>query len=91
MDEINWNELANKASSQTEKDLQKDFESLTKLNIKDIDALLKQSAISKQNAALVLEEIKDATTSNNEKVKTISKINNGVNFLVSLVGKLTNR
>ena len=59
MDEINWNDLANKASSQTEKDLQKDFESLTKLNIKDIDALLKQSAISKQNAALVLEEIKE--------------------------------
>ena len=91
MDDINWDDLANKASSITEMDLQKDLNDLTNFTAKDLDLTIKESAISQQNAYLIIEELKDATRSNKEKIHTISNINNGVNFLVSLVGKLTNR
>ena len=91
MDDINWDDLANKASSITEMNLQEDINDLTNFTAKDLDLTIKESAISQQNAYLIIEELKDATRSNKEKIHAISNINNGVNFLVSLIGKLTNR
>ncbi|WP_435263998.1 hypothetical protein [Tenacibaculum sp. nBUS_03] len=89
MDDINWDDLANKASSITEVDLQKDLNDLTNFSTKDLDLIIKESAISTQNAYSIMEELKDATRSNNEKIQAISKINNGVNFLMKLVSKIT--
>ena len=46
MDDINWDDLANKASSITEMDLQKDLDDLKNFTPKDLDLIIKESAIS---------------------------------------------
>jgi len=89
MVERNWEDLAEKASSETQTDLKKQLEALAKINLSEVEDFLKQSLISRENASKVLKEIEDATKSNSEKALAISTVNKGVAFLVSLVAKLT--
>lgn len=88
MNDINWDDLANKATSQTDAEFNTQMASLTSLKVSEIDAFIEQSSISNANAVKVLKTINNATTSNNEKAVAISNVNNGVNFLVSLVAKI---
>jgi hypothetical protein len=85
---IDWDALANKAAQQTDGQFSKELAMLTSLNTTEIDKFIADSNISNENAVKVLKEIKNATNSNNQKATAIASIDNGVGFLVSLVGKV---
>lgn len=88
MSDINWNDLAENAASQTDAALSTQMASLTNLKVSEIDAFIAQSSITNANAIKVLQEINNATTSNEQKASAISNINNGVGFLIRLVSKV---
>jgi hypothetical protein len=85
---IDWDALANKAAQQTDTQFNKELAILTSLNTTEIDKFIADSNISNENAVKVLKEINNATNSNNQKATAIASIDNGVGFLVSLVGKV---
>lgn len=88
MSGIDWDDLANKAASQTDADFNAQMAGLTSLKVTEIDDFIAQSAITNANAVKVLKAINDATASNNAKADAIANVDKGVNFLVSLVGKI---
>lgn len=88
MSGIDWDDLANKAASQTDAEFNAQMANLTSLKVSEIDDFIAQSAITNANAVKVLKEINDATSSNNAKADAIANVDKGVNFLVSLVGKV---
>ncbi|MFT6197731.1 MAG: hypothetical protein ACJAXY_002073 [Nonlabens sp.] len=85
---INWDALAKKAGQQTDRQFNEEIAKLTSLNTSEMDRFMAESSISNANAVKVLQEISDATRSNNQKAAAIASIEKGVAFLVSLVGKL---
>lgn len=85
---IDWDALANKAAQQTDAEFSDELAKLTSLNTTEINSFISESSISNANAVKVLQEIKNATSSNNQKATAIASIDNGVGFLVSLVGKV---
>ncbi|WP_044397294.1 hypothetical protein [Lacinutrix sp. Hel_I_90] len=88
MADINWNDLAENAASQTDAELNTQMASLTSLNVSEINDFITQSKITNANAIKVLQEIHNATSSNDQKASAISNINNGVGFLIRLVSKV---
>ena len=88
MENINWDDLANQAASQTDDQFKAQMASLTSLKVSEIDAFIAQSSITNANAVKVLQQINDATASNNQKADAIANVDKGVNFLVSLVSKV---
>lgn len=88
MGDINWNDLAKNAASQTDAELNTQMASLTSLNVSEINDFITQSKITNANAIKVLQEINNATSSNDQKASAISNINNGVGFLIRLVSKV---
>ncbi len=88
MDNINWDDLANQAASQTDDQFKTQMASLTNLKVSEIEAFIAQSSITNANAVKVLQQINDATASNNQKAGAIANVDKGVNFLVSLVSKI---
>ena len=88
MENINWDDLANQAASQADDQFKALMASLTSLKVSEIDAFIAQSSITNANAVKVLQQINDATASNNQKADAIANVGKGVNFLVSLVSKV---
>lgn len=88
MSDINWDQLAEKAASQTDAIFNKEIASLCSLKTPEVELFIKESSISNENALKTLKTINDATLANNEKAATISNIKSGVNFLVKLASKL---
>jgi len=80
MSDIDWDNLANQAATQTDTQFNTTIASLTRMNITEIDTFIKESNISNANAIKVLQEINNAAA--------IANINNGVSFLVSLANKI---
>jgi hypothetical protein len=85
---INWDALAKKAGQQTDGQFNEEIAKLTSLNTSEIEKFISESSISNANAVKVLQEINDAARSNNQKAAAIASIEKGVEFLVSLAGKL---
>lgn len=88
MDNINWDALANKAASQTDKEFNTQLASLTSLKVTEIEAFISQSSITNADAVKVLQEINNASNSNNQKATAVANIDNGVGFLIRLVSKV---
>lgn len=88
MGDVNWDKLAEQAGSQTDEVFNKQLSSLINVNVSEIDVFIKESNITNQNALKVLKEINDVTKSNNQKVSTISKIENGFGFILKLASKV---
>jgi len=85
---IDWDALAREAAAQTDNQFNTQLAGLTSLKVSEIDTFIKDSEIANADAVKVLKEINNATASNSEKANAISNIQNGVGFLVSLVGKV---
>jgi hypothetical protein len=83
-----FDKLAAQAQALTDEQFKIRFSSLTTLNDDEIGKIIKETGISKQNLADLLVEIKNATEFNNETVKSITKIQNGVQALIAIVKKL---
>jgi hypothetical protein len=85
---INWNEIANQAGQSTDDHFKGQISSLTRLNDQEIETLINDTGISKQDLTTVLREIKDATKSNTNKANAIKNISKGLDVLVGLASKL---
>ncbi len=83
-----WTQLANDAANLTDKQFTNEISNLTRLNSSDIDELITNSKISKEDLVRLLKEIKNSTKSNNSKATAITNINKGVSTLVAIVSKL---
>ncbi len=87
MADINWDEIIAKAKQETDNKFKNKMSSLTTLTDNDIEKLLSETGIEKENFASVLKEINNATTSNKAKVAAISKISKGLELLVGIAKK----
>lgn len=88
MGDINWNEIAEKAGAQTDKEFSKELASLTSLKTDEIETFITNSKITNADALETLKVINDATLANTSKAKAIANIKNGVGFLVQMASKV---
>lgn len=84
---INWDEIANQAADITDAHFANQISSLTRLSDAEIQNLILETGISKQDLTSVLKEIKDATKDNIAKVDSIRNISKGIDVLVAIAGK----
>ena len=83
-----FEKLAKEAADMADEEFKTEFSRLTRLNDSEIEKIIDDTGISKEDLAEVLKEIKDATASNEAKAKTIQNINNGVSALIGIAKKL---
>ncbi len=88
MPNLTIEEILAKAKTDTDAKFKNKISSLTALTNPEIDDLLNTTGIKKENFAAVLKELNDATKSNEDKVKAISKISQGVSLLVGIATKV---
>lgn len=85
---INWDEITEQAANATDAHFANQISSLTRLNDDEIQHLIFETGISKQDLTTVIKEIKDATKSNESKANSIKNISKGFDVLVAIAGKL---
>ena len=84
----NWDDITNQAANAADAHFASQISSLTRLNDSDIEKLIFETGISKQDLASVLKEVKDATKSNEAKASAIRNIGKGLDVLVAIAGKM---
>ena len=85
---IDWNQIAIDAANATDEDFANQISSLTRFNDSEINQLILETGISKQDLAKTLKEVKDATKSNASKANAIRNIGNGVDALIAITSML---
>jgi DNA-binding transcriptional regulator YiaG len=88
MPELSIDDIIAKAKTDTDNKFKNKMASLTKLTNSEIDDLLQNTGIKKENFAAVVKEVTDATKSNEDKAKAIANISKGVSVLVGIAQKL---
>ncbi|HYO21501.1 MAG TPA: hypothetical protein VER36_03780 [Flavisolibacter sp.] len=83
-----FEKLAKEAAEMADQEFKNEFSSLTRLNDAETEKIISETGISKQNLAKVLQEVKNATASNEAKANAIKNIDKGVSVLVAIVRKL---
>ena len=85
---IDWNKIAKQAGTATDEHFKNQISSLSSLNNDEIEKMITETGIGKKDLVAVLKEVTNATKENNAKVAAISKINKGVELLVSIAKKI---
>lgn len=85
---IDWNQIADEAANATDEHFASQISSLTSFNDTEINQLILETGISKQDLANTLKEIKDATKSNESKAKSIKNIGKGFDALIAIAFKI---
>ena len=80
-----FDKLAKEAAQMADEHFATEFSRLTRLNDTEAEKIIRESGISKEDLAKVLQEVKSASGSNEAKAKSIQSINKGVAALVSMV------
>jgi len=88
MSQIDWKKLSEEAASLTDEQLKSKISSLSRLNDNDIEQLINETGISKIDMVKVLNEVNNASRSNESRANSIKSISKGVDFLVGIIGKL---
>jgi hypothetical protein len=83
-----WNKIAQDAKQDTDEQLKDQLSNLTKLDNKDIEAIIMETGISQTDLTSVLKEVKDATKSNEDKANAIKNIDKGITALVGIASKI---
>lgn len=83
-----WQKKARQAQKETDAELANQITELSGFDAKDIQALLAENGMNTADFNQLIKLIKDQTKSNNDKIKALSNIQNGLELLVGLVGKL---
>ncbi|OYZ02561.1 MAG: hypothetical protein B7Y37_01860 [Sphingobacteriia bacterium 28-36-52] len=83
-----WQKKAKQAQKETDVELADQINHLTGIDSNSINALLAENSMNKDDFNQLIKLIKDQTKSNNEKIKALSNMQNGLEILVGLVGKL---
>ncbi|MDP1974003.1 MAG: hypothetical protein Q8J87_13575, partial [Sediminibacterium sp.] len=60
----------------------------THIDAKELQALLDENSMNTADFNALIKLIKDQTKSNNDKIKALSNIQNGLEILIGLAGKL---
>lgn len=83
-----WQKKAKKAQKETDAEMANQIVQLSSIKQKDIDLLLAENKMDTAEFDQLIRLIKDQTKSNNDKIKALSNMQNGLELLVGLVGKL---
>ena len=83
-----WQKKAKQAQKETDAEMANQIVQLSSIKQKDIDQLLAENKMDAAEFDLLIRLIKDQTKSNNDKIKALSNMQNGLEVLVGLVGKL---
>lgn len=83
-----WQKKAKQAQKETDAELSYQINQLSGFDAKDIQALIVENGMNTADFNQLIKLIKDQTKSNNDKIKALSNIQNGLELLVGLVGKL---
>ncbi len=81
-----WEEIIAEAKRKTDQELAGEIAKLTSLSQKEIDEIA-PAKLDKENLSKLLAIVKDATKSNEEKVKAIKSVDEFVSLLISIAGK----
>ncbi|MDP3394004.1 hypothetical protein [Sediminibacterium sp.] len=83
-----WQKKAKQAQKETDAELANQIVELSSVKQKEIDQLLAENKMDTAEFNQLIKLIKDQTKSNNDKIKALSNMQNGLELLVGLVGKL---
>jgi hypothetical protein len=83
-----WQKKAKQAQKETDAEMANQIVQLSSIKQKDIDQLLAENKMDAAEFDQLIRLIKDQTKSNNDKIKALSNMQNGLEVLVGLVGKL---
>lgn len=83
-----WQKKAKKAQKETDAELANQINQLTHIDAKELQALLDENSMNTADFNALIKLIKDQTKSNNDKIKALSNIQNGLELLIGLAGKL---
>jgi hypothetical protein len=83
-----WQKKAKQAQKETDAEMANQMVQLSSIKQKDIDQLLAENKMDAAEFDQLIRLIKDQTKSNNDKIKALSNMQNGLELLVGLVGKL---
>jgi ribonuclease PH len=83
-----WQKKAKQAQKETDAEMAIQIVQLSSIKQKEIDLLLAENKMDRAEFNQLIKLIKDQTKSNNDKIKALSNMQNGLELLVGLVGKL---
>ncbi|MDP2421696.1 hypothetical protein [Sediminibacterium sp.] len=83
-----WQKKAKQAQKETDAELANQINQLTHIDAKELQALLDENSMNTADFNALIKLIKDQTKSNNDKIKALSNIQNGLEILIGLAGKL---
>lgn len=83
-----WDKIAEGTANATDAYFSGQISSLTRLNDDEIQDLLSEPGINKDDLVAVLKEVQDATKSNESKANAIKNIGSGIQTLVGIASKL---
>lgn len=83
-----WQKKAKQAQKETDAEMANQIVQLSSIKQKDIDQLLAENKMDSAEFDQLIRLIKDQTKSNNDKIKALSNMRNGLELLVGLAGKL---
>jgi hypothetical protein len=83
-----WQKKAKQAQIETDAEMADQVNRLSGIDSNSIKALLAENSMNKDDFNQLIKLIKDQTKSNNDKIKALSNMQNGLELLVGLVGKL---
>lgn len=86
--ENQWKKKAAQAQKETDAELAHEIGELSSFNPPGLNELLTEYNMDKKEFSQLIKIVKDHTKSNNDKVKAIGNIQNGVEILVGVMGKL---
>jgi hypothetical protein len=83
-----WQKKAKQAQKVVDASKADQIMQLSAIDSSSIKALLSENSMNKADFDQLIRLIKDQTKSNNDKIKALSNMQNGLELLVGLVGKL---
>ena len=83
-----FKKLADAAAKQTDAEFADKISSLTRLHSPELVELINESGIDRASLTQLLSVVQKATLSNQQKAEAISKLNNGLGFLIGVAEKL---
>ena len=86
--EDKWKKKAAQAQKETDAQLAKEMNEFSSFNPPGLNTLLAEYNMGNTEFTQLLKIVKDHTKSNNDKVKAIGNIQNGIEILVGVLGKL---
>ena len=83
-----FDKFAEKAAQLADEHFKNQFSGLTRLNDDEVEKIINDTGISKEDLAKLLQEVKSAASTNEAKADSIKNINGGVSALIAIAKKL---